>query len=182
MIVRCRGRMINVTPKGSEGRSWRTCPPTVMANKASLDMGLLKIHTKAEEDGHLISLLHAHTLTNTHPPPALFFLQLAHEQTFTHSGISVDIPPDMRIPRHTLAYRHIVFWHFPTNCALKDLMQSPHLYSIWALHLFSMPSVSQLIIHQQMCSCLLKNEHVSTAGVWSSASFCSRMLWDEESF
>lgn len=26
MIVR-GGRMINVTPKGSEGRSWRTCPP-----------------------------------------------------------------------------------------------------------------------------------------------------------
>lgn len=49
-------RMINVTPKGSEGRSWRTCPPTVMVNKASLNMGLLKIHTKAEEDSHLFSL------------------------------------------------------------------------------------------------------------------------------
>lgn len=54
MIVR-RRRMINVMPKGSEGKSWRTCPPTVTANKASLYMGLLKIHTKAEEDCCLFS-------------------------------------------------------------------------------------------------------------------------------
>ena len=53
------GRMTNAMPKGSEGKSWMTCPPTVIANKASLNMGLLKIHTKAEEEeeeGYLFSL------------------------------------------------------------------------------------------------------------------------------
>lgn len=39
-------------------------PPTVAVNKASLNMGLLKIHTKAEEDHYLFSLRHTHTLTN----------------------------------------------------------------------------------------------------------------------
>lgn len=64
------GRMINVTLKGSEWKSWRTCPPSVTANKASLNMGLLKIHTKAEEDCHLFSLL-----TRTQMPP---YLSLVH--------------------------------------------------------------------------------------------------------
>lgn len=57
------GGMINVTPKGSEEESLRTCPPTVTVNKASLDVGLLKIHEKAEEDGNLFSLQHTHAHT-----------------------------------------------------------------------------------------------------------------------
>lgn len=50
MIVWLR-RMINVMLKGSEGKSLRTCPPTVMVNKDSLDVGLLKIQEKVEHGG-----------------------------------------------------------------------------------------------------------------------------------
>lgn len=64
-------RMIDVMLKGSEGKSWRTCPPTVTANKASLNMGLLKIHTKGWRRRLLIfSPTHKHKCT---PAPFSFF-------------------------------------------------------------------------------------------------------------
>lgn len=60
--------MINVAPGRSEGRSWRTWPPAVMANKAERCMGLLRIHTKAERRRPLVfSLTNAHTLLLSSP-------------------------------------------------------------------------------------------------------------------
>lgn len=48
-------------------------PPTVVANKAALNMGLLKIHTKAEEEGYLFSLYVTHAHTSRHTHTLLFF-------------------------------------------------------------------------------------------------------------
>lgn len=62
MIVWLR-RMINVMLKGSEGKSLRTCPPTVMANKDSLNVGLLKIQEKVEDGGLFFFFLPIHTCT-----------------------------------------------------------------------------------------------------------------------
>lgn len=123
MIVR-RERMINVTPKGSEGKSWRTSPPpppTVAANKASLDMGLLKIHTRAEEEA-------IYFLSNTHAHRCLLSPSSSNEQTFTRSGISVDIPVrgcvPVGIPRCTLARTS------GTLCRQSsDILHASHLWS-----------------------------------------------------
>lgn len=108
------GWMINVMLKGSEGKSWRTCPPMVTANKASLNMGLLKIHTKAEEDGHLFSLQHTHTHT-------FFFLSslmskhlhiAGYQWTFLQMCAFHLVSPKSSWPLETWETRRIfgVFW------------------------------------------------------------------------
>lgn len=121
------GWMINVMLKGSEGKSWRTCPPTVTANKASLSMGLLKIHTKTQEDSHLFSLQHTHTHTLVTPTSFVFlsslmskhlhiagylwtFLQIcAFQSVFPNPGWPAETRETHRI--FGVLGSVIIFWH-----------------------------------------------------------------------
>lgn len=140
---------------GRAPRQWqRTKPPSTWDY-------LRFIQRQKKTATYFLSNTHEHTQI-----PPFFFL---HEQTFTHSGISVDIPLDMcipvGIPRYTLACRYIIFQlsasdpqvHNLCMCVVKDV----------AANALSPP---------QKWTCF-------NCRILSSAScYCTRMLRDEESF
>lgn len=113
-------------------------------------------------------------LSNAHKCPLFFFLLLTHEQTFTHSRISVDIPAStcipMCIPRFKLACTCIKSKYGIRKCPTFKIFCADVAVDAGADY-----PCANVLVHPQKWTCF-------DYRILSSALYCTRMLWDEEHF